>query len=80
MKVLSIIFTVAVLLLSLSACAPATGVKRAEIEYSRADYRNQFIENRARCRATGGRIVIMGWGGSVDRNGIPRTRVRYSCS
>ena len=63
-----------------SGCAPVSAVSRAEIEYSRADFRNKFIEDRARCFARGGRIVIVGWGGSIDRDGIPRNRVRYTCS
>jgi len=61
-------------------CAPMAETSRIDIDYSRADFRNRFIEDRTQCRARGGRMVIMGWGGSVDRDGIPTTRVRYTCT
>lgn len=71
---------VAILAPAIVACAPLSKVKRAELEYSRGDFRNKFVEDRTRCAAQGRHMVIMGWGGSVDRHGIPRTRVRYTCS
>lgn len=65
--------------LLVTACAPMSEARRDEVEYARADFRNQFIEDRALCRFEGRQMFIIGWGGSLDRDGIPRTRVRYAC-
>lgn len=62
-----------------TACAPMTQASREDREYSRMDYRNKFLEERASCHATRGQFVIQGWAGSLDRDGVPRTRVRYHC-
>ena len=62
-----------------AGCAPLSEASRDEIDYSRADFRNRFIADRARCRFEGRHFLIIGWGGSLDRDGIPRTRVRYVC-
>ena len=69
-----------VLMIAMTAgCAPMTQASRDDREYSRTDYRNKFLEERANCRATNGRFVVQGWGGALDRDGIPRTRVGYHC-
>lgn len=75
---------IGVVALSLAAvlttgCAPMSEARRDEIDYSRADFRNKFIEDRARCRFEGRQLLVIGWGGSLDRDGIPRTRVSYAC-
>lgn len=63
-----------------TACAPMTQASRDDREYSRMDYRNKFLEDRASCLAMHRHFVIQGWAGSLDRDGIPRTRVRYHCA
>lgn len=80
MNYLNRIILVAALLIAHPACAPLSETTRADLEYTRGDFRNKFVEDRTRCHAQGRRLVIVGWGGSLDRDGIPRTRVRYSCS
>ncbi len=47
--------------------------------YHREDFRIRFIEDRARCHAAGGRMFVQIQGGSVDRDGVPRTRAPYYC-
>lgn len=64
----------------LAACAPMTDAQREAREYSRVEFRNKFIDDRARCAASGRRIVVQGNGGALDSDGIPRTRVWYVCS
>ena len=73
------LLTVALALVCVTACAPVTEAQRDAREYSRVEFRNQFIEDRRRCFASGGRIYIQARGGSVDRDGIPKTRVPYVC-
>lgn len=63
-----------------AACAPMTAAERADREYERVDFRQRFIEDRARCNAAGGRIVILANGGQVDRHGVPLSRAYYRCS
>ena len=73
----------AVLLLAAAlttGCAPMTVADREARAYEWGEFRNQFIEDRARCRADGRRLVVRGPGGSLDRNGIPKTRVWYTCT
>ena len=66
-------------ILFVTGCVPMSEARRHDLEYARADFRAQFVEDRARCQYQGGQFFIMGWGGSLDREGIPRTRVRYEC-
>ncbi len=69
------------LTLALSAgCTTMTEAQRETREYSLSDFRSKFIEERMRCQASGGRLYVQGWGGSLDRDDIPRTRVSYICS
>ena len=63
-----------------TGCAPMTPDQREARAYDRGDFRNQFIEDRAKCRADGRKLVVRGPGGSIDRNGIPKTRVWYTCT
>lgn len=71
---------VLVLMVALTAgCAASPAADRDDREYSRMEYRNKFLDERASCLAARGRFVIQGWGGSLDRDGVPRTRVRYHC-
>ena len=63
-----------------TACAPMTEARREAREYSRVEFRNQFIKDRARCFANGGRIEILAYGGALDRDQIPKTRVPYTCT
>ena len=74
------LLSLSVTVLLAAGCAPMTEAEREAREYSRVDFRNQFIENRNRCHARGGRIYVQGFGGAVDRDGIPRSRVLYICS
>ena len=62
-----------------AGCAATTKASRDDREYSRTEYRNQFADERERCRAMRGRFVVQGWAGALDRDGLPRTRVRYHC-
>ena len=62
-----------------AGCAPMTEAQRDAREYDRVDFRNQFIEDRVRCRAGGGHMYIDGSGTTLDREDIPRTRVHYVC-
>lgn len=67
-------------LILISGCAPITAVQLEATEYRRTEFRNQFIEDKARCDAAGRRMTIFANGGALDRDGIPRTRVRYYCT
>lgn len=64
----------------LSGCAPITAAQLDATEYRRSEFRNQFIEDKARCHAAGRRMTIFASGGALDRNGIPKSRVRYYCT
>lgn len=66
-------------LVLLSGCASMTEVQLEARDYQRTDFRNQFVEDRTRCQAAGRRIVIFA-NGSIDRNGIPKSRVPYFCT
>lgn len=69
-----------VLIIAMTAgCAASTKASRDDREYSRTEYRNKFLDERAICLAMRGQFVIQGWGGALDRDGVPRTRVRYHC-
>ncbi len=72
-----LLLPVAVLLTA--GCATMTEAQRDAREYERVDFRNQFIADRGRCLARGGRIYVGGPGGILDRDDIPRTRVFYAC-
>lgn len=63
-----------------AGCAPMTEAQLEARKYSRTDFRNQFIEDRDRCRTNGGRMFIQGFGGAVDNDGIPLSRVYYVCT
>ncbi|MDJ0709210.1 MAG: hypothetical protein QNJ14_02415 [Woeseiaceae bacterium] len=72
------------LLLSLVAifvggCTTMTDAEREDREYRRAEWRENFRAHRVDCSARGGRFEF---DGSVeqDRDGIPRYKVRYTCS
>jgi len=69
----------ALMIATTTACAPLTQASREDREYSRMEYRNKFLEERASCLALRRHFVIQGWGASLDRDGVPRTRVRYHC-
>jgi len=62
-----------------SGCTTMTEVEREEREYSRAEWREQFVAHRDECTARGGRLEF---GGSAeqDRRGIPKYKVRYICT
>ncbi len=66
-------------ILLVTGCVPMSEARRHDLEYARADFRAQFVEDRARCQTEGRQFFVTGWGGSFDREGIPRTRVRYEC-
>lgn len=74
------LLSLSVTVLLMAGCAPMTEAQREAREYSRVDFRNQFIEDRNRCQANGGRMYIQGFGGAVDNDGIPLTRVYYVCT
>jgi hypothetical protein len=63
-----------------TACAPMTTADRDAREYRRTDFRQQFVEDRERCHALGGRIYILAHGGQLDRSGIPVSRAYYKCT
>ena len=66
-------------LILLSGCTTLTEAQLEARDYRRMEFRNQFIDDQARCRAQGRQFVVLANGG-VDRNGIPMTRVPYHCS
>ncbi len=74
------LLSLSVTVLLTAGCAPMTEAQREAREYDRVDFRNQFIEDRDSCLASGGRIYINGHGGVLDRNDVPRTRVYYVCA
>ena len=65
--------------LLLTGCATMSEAEREAREYERVEFRHQFIVDRDRCNAVGGQIYFQAPGGTVDRHGIPRTRVWYEC-
>lgn len=67
-------------MLFVSGCSTLTAAQLEATEYRRTEFRNQFIEDKARCDAAGRRMTIIANGGALDRDGIPRTRVRYYCT
>ena len=62
-----------------SGCATMTEVEREEREYSRVEWRGQFLAHRADCSARGGRFEFDG-SAEQDRDGIPKYKVRYTCT
>ena len=74
------IASLAVAALLTSGCATMSEAEREEREYRRVDFRNKFIEDRSRCEASGGRLYVQGYGGTLDKHGVPRSRVWYTCS
>jgi len=63
-----------------AGCAPMTEAQREAREYDRIEFRNRFLEDRARCNAIGGRIFILANSGLLDRDGVPKSRVYYTCT
>ena len=63
-----------------SGCSTITAAQLEAKEYRRTEFRNQFLEDRARCAASGRRLTVFAAGGALDRHGIPRSRVRYYCT
>ena len=63
-----------------TGCVAMSEAEREAREYSRVDFRNQFIEDRDQCQASGGRIYIQAYGGALDNHGVPLTRVFYTCT
>ena len=62
-----------------SGCAPLSEAEREEREYSRTEWREQFIAHRDECNAIGGRMEFDG-SAQRDRNGVPKYKVRYICT
>ena len=73
-----IALTVATLVLG--GCAPMSDTQREYRNQQLELYRAKFVEDRENCVALGGRIYLMGFSDTLDRKGIPRSRVRYECS
>lgn len=63
-----------------SGCAPMSDTQREYREQQLELYRAKFVKDRENCVALGGRIYLMGFSDTLDRKGIPRSRVRYECS
>lgn len=63
-----------------TGCAPMTEMQREAREYSHAEFMNRFFEDREQCLANGRQIVVMTYGGGVDRHGFPKTRTPYYCT
>ncbi|MDJ0701466.1 MAG: hypothetical protein QNJ07_16575 [Woeseiaceae bacterium] len=68
-----------VVIFFVSGCATMTEVEREERDYSRAEWRGQFLAHRADCSARGGRLEFDG-SAEQDRDGIPKYKVRYTCT
>ena len=62
-----------------SGCAPMTEVEREQRDYSRVEWRGQFLAHRAECSTRGGRFEFDG-SAEQDRDGIPKYKVRYTCT
>ena len=61
-----------------TGCISLTEAQLEAREYRRADFKNEFIDFRQRCRAAGGRIIIDAKQ-SLDRNDMPHRGDRYYC-
>lgn len=62
-----------------SGCATHSGESSRTAAYYREDFRIRFMEDRSRCHAAGGRLLLQVQGGGLDRDGVPRTRTPYAC-
>lgn len=64
--------------LLVTGCISLTEAQLEARDYRRADFVNQFLDYRARCRAIGGKVFIDAKQ-SLDRNGLPHRGDRYHC-
>lgn len=61
-----------------TGCISLTEAQLEARDYRRADFRNQFIDYRQRCLASGGKIFIDAKQ-SLDRDDLPHRGDRYYC-
>ena len=61
-----------------TGCATMSEAEREARDYARVEFQEQFRIDRADCRDRGGQLVFQG-GPELDRDGVPKTRVWYSC-
>lgn len=73
-----LVILLAAALTATGGCASLTDAELERRDYRRADFRNRFIEERARCFAHGGRIYVSA-GQTLGRDGIPKPGDRYFC-
>ena len=66
--------------LAIAACAPFNEAGRDAREYERIEFKEQFIADRKACFSRGRTIHVDAYLTSLDRNGIPESRVRYFCA
>ena len=76
---LSVSILVACHLSMAGGCAGMSEIDAEHRDYSRADFRNRFIEERSRCHSMGGRIYVNA-SQTLGRDGIPKRGDRYICA
>lgn len=76
---LALTLSVAVSAAFTGGCTLAPADPSSATAYHREDFRIRFVEDRERCHAAGGRMFVQVHGGSLDRDGVPRTRAPYYC-
>ena len=62
-----------------AGCSTMTEAQREARDYARVEFQEQFRLDRAQCRARGGNFVFQG-SPELDRDGVPKTRVFYTCA
>ncbi len=60
-------------------CTPLTEAQREQLLYEREEWRAQFVEDRAECRAQFGTLFV-DHATMLDRDGIPRIPTTYICT
>ena len=61
-----------------TGCISLTEAQLEARDYRRADFVNEFLDYRQRCRAIGGKVFIDAKQ-SLDRKGLPHPGDRYYC-
>lgn len=60
-------------------CTPLAEAQREQMQYEREEWRAQFVEDRAECRARFGTLLV-DHATMLDRDGIPRIPTVYTCT
>jgi hypothetical protein len=62
-----------------TGCATLSNAELEYRDYQRAEFRNQFLDERTRCQQRGGRIYVDAKQ-TLGRDGIPKRGDRYFCA